>query len=106
MVKPAGKFVQVAIPDLKTTMGFDHGGLVFFARNIVGSCVCNINETKRMLKICSMKNIIPITEMYDWLDFPKAYAKLKDHTGGKPHFRLCVNVGEWARKNGFHKERF
>ena len=53
-----------------------------------------------------MKNVVPIVEMYKWKDFPKAYDKLKNKKGGKPHFRLCVNVGEWARKNGFHKVTF
>jgi len=34
-------------------------------------------------------------------EFPKAYQKLKT---GKPHFRMVVDVGTWARKNGFHKK--
>lgn len=53
-----------------------------------------------MLKLASMKNILPIAEVFKWEDCAKGYHKLKN---GKPHFRACLEVGPWARENGFHK---
>lgn len=63
--------------------------------------MCNWNEYNRMLKVASMKNILPIVEVFDWTKCPEAYNKLKR---GKPIFRCCLNVGDWARANGFHKK--
>ena len=54
-----------------------------------------------MLKICAMKNIVATSEVFDWEDLPKGWDLLAN---GKPHFRCVVTVGDWARKNGFHKK--
>ena len=56
-----------------------------------------------MINICDLHSILPISEVFSWEDLPKGYHKLEH---GKPHFRVAVKVGEWARKNGFHKEKF
>jgi hypothetical protein len=53
-----------------------------------------------MIALCAHKKILPICEVYDWDDLPKAFDKL---AYGKPVFRCCLSVGDWARKNGLHK---
>jgi D-arabinose 1-dehydrogenase-like Zn-dependent alcohol dehydrogenase len=101
MTKPFGKFVQVGLPSYKETFALDHLGLVFFGRQLVGSIVCSKNEYLRMLKICAMKKIVAMSECFPWEEMPKAFDLLAN---GKPHFRCVVEVGDWARKNGFHKK--
>ena len=101
LAKPFGKFVQVGIPSKNGEMALDHLSLVFFGKELIGQCVCSRTEYTRMMKICDMNKILPISEVYSWQNLPKAFKKLKY---GKPHFRCCVSVGKWARKNGFHKK--
>ena len=84
-------------------MGVDHIGLVAQGREIIGHCVATYAEYIRMINISDLHSIIPISEVYKWEDLPKGYDKLEN---GKPHFRVCVEVGNWARDNGFHKEKF
>jgi D-arabinose 1-dehydrogenase-like Zn-dependent alcohol dehydrogenase len=84
-------------------MGVDHIGLVANSKQIIGHCVATYIEYKRMINICDLHSILPISEVFSWEDLPKGYHKLEH---GKPHFRVAVKVGEWARKNGFHKEKF
>lgn len=35
--------------------------------------------------------------MYKWEDLPNAFERLETYKPKKPHYRLCVNVGDWAR---------
>jgi len=46
---------------------------------------------------------LPISEIFTWEDLPKGYIKMET---GSPHYRITVDVGTWARANGFHKEKF
>ena len=52
-----------------------------------------------MVVLCDEHNVEPIAEVFPWGDFPKAFDKIKN---GKPHFRCHIDVGTWARENGFH----
>ena len=54
-----------------------------------------------MVVVSTLKDVEVISEVFQFEDFPKAYDHLKN---GKPKFRCVVDVGTWARKNGFHKD--
>jgi len=41
--------------------------------------------------------------VYKFEELDKGYDKLLN---GKPHYRVTIDVGTWARAHGFHKEKF
>jgi len=84
-------------------MGVDHIGLVAQGREIIGHIVATYIQYKRMINLADLHSIIPISEVYKWEDLPKGYDKLEN---GKPHFRVSVDVGTWARAKNFHKFKF
>ena len=67
---------------------------------VVGSLVGPRLAIRKMIELCSEKDIFPICEEYDFEDLPKAFDKLEN---GKPHFRCVLNVKDFAEKNGWKK---
>lgn len=57
-------------------MCLDHIQLVFWAKKIVGSIVCTLNEYLRCLRLCDLNNIHPLSELYKWEDLPTAWNRL------------------------------
>lgn len=100
LVAPGGYLCQVGLPYVSDKISFTCMLLVANEINIVGSLVGSRSVTQRMLDICVDKDIYPITEMFEFEDFPKALDKLEH---GKPHFRCVVNCKNYAEKNGLKK---
>jgi len=88
-----GRWVQLGLPDVNTTIKIYIGKVVFDETLIIGSLVGNKQSVGDMLEYSVKNNIYPICEQYEFEDFPKAWAKL---VHGKPHFRCVVKC-----KDGF-----
>lgn len=52
------------------------------------------------LEFSAKHKIYSTCEHFAFEDFPKAFDLLEN---GRPKFRACVNVVDWAKKNGFDK---
>lgn len=51
-----------------------------------------------MLNFSAEHKIYPTCEIFPFEEFNKAFDLLEN---GRPKFRACVNVTDWAKKNGF-----
>lgn len=95
-----GYFIQVGAPDISEKINISLNVLVMNEISLVGSLVGSREDIKEMLNLCAEKEIYPVTEMFDFEDFPKAFDKLEH---GKPIFRCIVNVGDYSKKNNLFK---
>lgn len=101
MTAAQGTFVQVGAPPVDEK--FTLGAFQLIPRNIsfAGSAIGSKKETKAMLEFSALHNILPYCEFFSFEDFPKAFDTLEN---GRPKFRCVVNVEDYAKKNGLHKE--
>ena len=86
-----GVFVEVAIPDMKSTLKFNHLELVAHQQILTGSAIGSIETVNETLDFAAFHNIHPITENYKWNEFPKAVEKVAK---GKPIFRCVVDTAD------------
>lgn len=97
---PAGKFIQVGVPEVTQNMTFSFMTLVLNEVQVIGSLVGNREDIREMLDLCAKENIYPIVEEFGFENFDKALDRLEN---GQPIFRCVVNVEEYAKKNGLYK---
>lgn len=100
LLASGGTYVVVGSGDHVNDIPVNVTKLVVGESKLVGSLVGNRADTNEMLKLCVEKDIYPITELYDFNDFPTAYDKLEN---GRPIFRCVVNMGDFAKQKGMFK---
>eukprot|EP01016_Furgasonia_blochmanni_P052980 TRINITY_DN8509_c0_g1_i18.p1 TRINITY_DN8509_c0_g1~~TRINITY_DN8509_c0_g1_i18.p1 ORF type:complete len:464 (+),score=125.31 TRINITY_DN8509_c0_g1_i18:163-1554(+) len=76
--------------------------LVFKQINLVGSFIGSAKELREMLEFAAKHKIRPITEVFAFEDFPKAFDKLEN---GRPKFRCIVDCQAYAKKVGLLKNQ-
>jgi len=82
-----GTWVQLALPDMETNIKLYIGKVTLDETTIVGSMVGNVQAVKNMLDYSAKHHILPMCELYEFDDFPKAWGKL---VHGRPQFRCVV----------------
>ncbi|KRX00455.1 GroES (chaperonin 10)-like protein [Pseudocohnilembus persalinus] len=100
VLKKGGHLIQVGIPDSETNMIISPMQLVFNQISIDGSIVANKQATNECLEFAKKHAVYPICEQFPFDKFPEAFDLLEN---GRPKFRACVNVTDWAKQNGFDK---
>lgn len=98
-VAKKGIFVLLGVGE-NSDVKFNYFPLLKNDIKVVGSLVGPRLAIRKMIELCSEKDIFPICEEYDFEDLPKAFDKLEN---GKPHFRCVLNVKDFAEKNGWKK---
>lgn len=100
LIQRNGVLIQVGLPSKNANLPLDFMDLILGQKAIEGSITGSCKDVNDMLGFAAKKKIYPIVEKVDFEDFPIAYQKLEH---GRPHYRLVVNVTDWAKKNGFDK---
>jgi len=97
MLKPMGTLVILGLGEFGLA---SVGPLIGKQLSIVGSLVGSRQEMRDMLDFCSKNSIEPMSELYSFEEFPKAFDKMEN---GRPKFRCVVNCGEFAKKHNLSK---
>lgn len=95
-----GVFIQAGAPPLSEPLTFNAFSLIPREITLTSIAAGPRESIKRMLKLCSEKDIYPIVEEFSFMDLPKAFDKVEN---GKPMFRCVVNIKDFAEKNGWKK---
>jgi len=96
LVRPRGKFCQLGVPDVAKPSPITPFLLIFNQVSIVSAFCGSRKETRETLEFSAKNNIVPLCEMFDFEDFPKAYDKL---VNGKPIFRCVVDASKFSLKH-------
>jgi len=88
LTKALGHFIQLGAPSADKPIQFNPSQLIFGHINFTASLIGSRKEIREMLDFSAKHKIVPMCEIFDFADFPKAFDRLEH---GRPQFRCVVD---------------